>query len=164
MEGFAMTQHQDIPIISERFIEAVAALGAVNSLATIRWYRTRLKTFLSWMKANQSIAFDDAAFNAFVLHLKQRVADETLSRDSLPGFYRVLRRFGKWLQAEGYLSKDPARALKTPRPKNHRTPKALSDNEVEKMLAASEGMPREAAMVRCLHCSGARVDELLQLR
>jgi integrase/recombinase XerD len=160
-----MTQHQDIPALSQYFIEVVAASGDVNSLSTVRWYRTRLKTFLSWTQANPHVVLDDSAFNAFALHLKQRVADKTLSRDSLPGFYRVLRRFGKWLHAEGYVSRDPARALKAPRPnKKNRLPKALSDDEIEKLLAATEGMPREAAMVRCLHRSGARVGELLQLR
>ena len=155
-----MSQHQDIPALSQYFIEVVAASGDVNSLSTVRWYRTRLKTFLSWMQANHHVVLDDSAFNAFALHLKQRVADKTLSRDSLPGFYRVLRRFGKWLHAEGYASKDPARALKVPRPnRKNRLPKALSDDEIEKLLAASEGMPREAAMARCLHRSGARAGE-----
>ncbi len=118
----------------------MAASGTVNSLTTVRWYRTRLKTFLSWMEANWRIALDDAAFNAFVLNLKRRVAEGTLSPDSLPGFYRVLRRFGRWLEAEGYVPKNPARALKAPRPKNRRAPKALSDDEVERMLAASPNL------------------------
>ena len=159
-----MTQQQDVSAISQRFVEVVGASGEVNSFATIKWYETRLKTFLSWMQANQRTTLDDAAFNAFALHLKQRVANKTLSKDSLPGFYRVLRRFGRWLQSEGYAPKDPARALKMPHRRTRAIPKSLSDDEIEKLMEVSQGMPREAAMVRCLRRSGARAEELLQLR
>jgi site-specific recombinase XerD len=159
-----MSQDQEVSTIAQRFVGAVAASGDVTVQSTVEWYKTRLKSFLTWARDNQRAALEDTTFNAFVVHLKQRVKVKSLSEHSLPGFYRVLRRFGEWLQAEGYVQADPARALKMPRPDNNQPPRSLTDEEVEKLLAASKVKPREAAMVRCLLHSGARAEELIQLR
>ncbi len=146
--------------IAQKFLNVVAASGEVNSLSTVDWYRKRLKTFLAW--ADGGDILDAGMFNAFVLHLKERMEKGTLSPATINGYYRILRRFGKWLYNEGITERNPARALTKPK-RAKLPPKALTDDEVSKMIEAARGKPRETAIVFCLLRTGARAEELLQL-
>ena len=75
----------------------------------------------------------------------------------------ALRIFFRWLCARGYLPRDPADGLVTPKPDRH-LPQTLTAEEVEHLLASIEPAGpldlRDLAMLEMLYASGLRVSEL----
>ncbi len=89
-----------------------------------------------------------------------------LSARSLSRLVSALRSFYRFLVLDGYLKKNPAAGLKTPRPWVI-LPKFLTVAEVEKLLSQPDtGKPqgcRDRAMLELLYASGLRVSELANL-
>ncbi len=79
----------------------------------------------------------------------------------------AIRQFHRFLAAEGIRPDDPTELLESPRlPAN--LPRALSEAEVDSLIAAAEGLPGRrgpvaAAVVELLYCSGLRASELVSL-
>ena len=79
----------------------------------------------------------------------------------------AIKSFFHFLVAEGELKDDPTIALDSPKVKK-RLPKAISPEEIEKILAApvEENVPksqRDTALLEMLYASGMRVTELVSL-
>ncbi len=79
----------------------------------------------------------------------------------------TLRRFYQYLLARGALSEDPTEGIEGPR-LGVSLPKSLSEEDVERLLAApGDGTPearRDRAMLEVLYATGLRVSELVALR
>ncbi len=79
----------------------------------------------------------------------------------------ALRRFYRYLLAEGILSEDPTEGIEGPR-LGINLPTTLSEDEVERLLAApGDATPearRDRAMLEVLYATGLRVSELVTLR
>ena len=78
----------------------------------------------------------------------------------------ALRGFYKFRLREGYAKRDPTANLVSPR-HAQRLPRALSGQEVDKLLAAPRGDDphalRDRAMLELMYASGLRVSELISL-
>jgi integrase/recombinase XerD len=74
-----------------------------------------------------------------------------------------LRIFFRWLCARGYLPRDPAEGLVTPKP-DASLPGTLTKEEMERLLASIDPVTpldlRDVAMLELLYASGLRVSEL----
>ena len=147
----------DVQTCKQLFLDSVAA-GRAESPRTFLWYRRRLGRFLDWaVEHHPQHPLSKRAFNGFVAHLKQRVSSATLR-----GYVIILRRFGRWLVAEGIATSNPAEDLSAPRGAN-RVPKGISPQEVGALLNAARN-PRDRAMILMLRETGARANELMGLR
>lgn len=151
-----MTQADD-RVSRQAFLDVVAA-GAVGSDETLRWYRQLLGQFWQWADREYPDApLTGAAFNGFIAFLKR----EERSRATLRGYAVVLRRYGRWLLAEGLTDKDPARNVAYP-PKMQRRPKGVAPGDFEKLLGQASTL-RDKALLLLLWETGARADELIGL-
>lgn len=76
----------------------------------------------------------------------------------------TLRSFHKWLQRFGAITQNPMTLIRTPR-QSKRLPKAISVNDVERLLAAPDSNTplgsRDRAMLETLYSTGIRVSELV---
>ncbi|WP_137126252.1 tyrosine recombinase [Roseomonas sp. HF4] len=148
----------------EAFLEMLAAeRGAARN--TLAAYGADLSDFAAFAAA-QGVA--------------AHAADAGLLRDWLAGLaaagfaartqarrLSAIRQFHRFLAAEGIRPDDPTELLDSPRlPAS--LPRALTEEEVERLIAAAAGLPGKrgavaAAAVELLYCSGLRASELVAL-
>jgi integrase/recombinase XerD len=133
---------------------------------TVSAYRGDLIRFGEWLDRRQGadlVTADAAAIAAYMrwLHAEER-SPRSVQRAlaSMHGFYRDLVEAGERRE-------DPVENLEAPRPLA-RLPKVLSEEEVERLLAAPDlstpaGL-RDKAMIELLYATGLRVSELVGLR
>ena len=99
---------------------------------------------------------------AFLTHLgEQQYSAATMARK-----IATLRSFYKWAERRGVADTNPMTLIRTPR-QGKRLPKAISIEQVEKLLSAPDenevlGM-RDRAMLETLYSTGIRVSELVAL-
>lgn len=150
------------PII-DRFLDA---LWLEKGLAdnTRDAYSSDLALFNGWL-AEQGVPLIDAGRDVILDHLAWRLASGYKAR-STARFLSGLRGFYRYLLREGVITVDPT--LRVDLPKLGRPlPKALSETDVEALLAAPDvGDPlglRDRAMLEVLYACGLRVSELVGL-
>lgn len=133
---------------------------------TIRSYATDLSSLATWLEEAgyaDICALTTAQLNDWLLaRLDEGVKSRTLARNIVS-----IRRFFRFLYAEGHIRHDPAEILEVPAVKAG-LPKTLSEDDVDALLAAPdtatpEGL-RDAAMVELLYATGLRVSELVNLK
>jgi integrase/recombinase XerC len=99
----------------------------------------------------------------FLTHL----GDQQYSAATMARKIATLRSFYKWAERRGYASANPMTAIRTPR-QAKRLPKAITIDQVEKLLAApGDGdvlSRRDRAMLETLYSTGIRVSELVGLQ
>lgn len=131
---------------------------------TISAYRRDLRTYVAWLRATGRTLTEvtEADLNDYVHVLRARdLAPASVARSLVP--VRSLHRF---LAEEGRVASDPGAHLEVPRvPRG--LPKALSEAEVARLLAAPVGegpvVLRDRAMLEVLYGTGVRVSELVGL-
>lgn len=161
---------------TDRFIEGFLEMMAAErgaALNTLHAYGRDLAGFETFLKTRGEnvLGADREAVRAYFddLMAHQR-APSTAAR-----VLSALRQFFRYLHAEGYRPDDPCIHIDAPR-LGRPLPKVLSENEVERLLAAARarleaaGTPRAAAMARrlvalleVLYATGLRVSELVGL-
>jgi len=148
----------------ESFLEMLAAeRGAAPN--TIEAYRRDLNDFSAFLAGRGGVpeAADAAGVRAYLAALSRaRRAPRTVARR-----LSALRQFYRFLVGEGVRADDPTAAVDSPR-QGSTFPKLLSEQEVERLLAAAharEGVAglRLAALVELLYATGLRVSELVSL-
>ncbi|HEB98852.1 MAG TPA: site-specific tyrosine recombinase XerD, partial [Thiotrichales bacterium] len=152
---------------SEALIEAfVDALWMEHGLSenTLAAYRSDLSAFARWLgKRRRSLL--DAGEGDIQKYLSERLGQGFKARSSAR-LGSSLRRFYRYQVREGRLQEDPTARLDSPR-LGRPLPKALSETEVERLLAAPDtGTPlglRDRAMLEVLYATGLRVSELVGL-
>ena len=133
---------------------------------TVSAYRSDLVRLGEWLERQQGkdlVTADPAAIAAHLRWLHGReISPRSVSRAmaAMHGFYRDLVEAGE-------LRSDPVENLEAPR-LFRRLPKVLSEEEVERLLAAPDvatpaGL-RDRAMLELLDATGLRVSELVGLR
>ncbi|MWB99888.1 site-specific tyrosine recombinase XerD [Agromyces seonyuensis] len=110
---------------------------------------------------------DEAAIAAFSRHLSAPPPlGEGLAATSVARILSAVRGLHRFLAAEGSLALDPAHAVKPPKPPS-RLPKAIPIEDVERLLAATDGEApdriRDQALLELLYATGARVSEAVAL-
>lgn len=148
----------------ESFLEMLAAeRGAARN--TLAAYRADLDDFAAFA-ARRGVAVhgaDAAALRAWL----QGLAASGLAARTQARRLSAIRQFHRFLAREGIRADDPTELLDSPRlPAS--LPKALTEAEMEALIAAAAGLPGgrgvlAAAAVELLYCSGLRASELVSL-
>lgn len=109
-------------------------------------------------------ALTPEALRAYVVSLRER--EKPLSAASTARVISSIRGFTRFLVEEEILVRDPAEALIAPK-QAKRLPKALSHEQVETLLTATDGddpvRMRDKALLELLYATGARVSEAVSL-
>ena len=144
------------------------------SAHTVAAYRRDLDGYLAWLGAN---GIDDAG--AVTPDVVTRFVADAAASDpppaatSLARLQSSLRGFHRFLAREGLADADPTQRLRPPKTPR-RLPKALTIDQVERLLGASGPTPgdaaptdlaglRDRALLELLYATGARVSEIVQL-
>lgn len=144
----------------EEFITSLKAEKDVSA-HTIRAYSNDLKEFHSFSdKKPEDI--DNLEIRSFLASLHYR----KLKKSSISRKLATIRSFYKYLHKEGYVKKNPAKLVSSPRlPKQ--LPKFLTIDETFSLMNAPEGdtfkATRDKSVIELLYSSGLRVSELTSL-
>src|SRR5688572_9530561 len=109
-------------------------------------------------------ALEPATLAAYIRGLRER--PEPLAASSIARTISSVRGFTRFLVDEGLLATDPAVDLVAPK-QPARLPKALTIEQVEQLIAATDGDEpsdlRDKALVELLYATGARISEAVAL-
>ncbi|ADG88206.1 tyrosine recombinase XerD [Thermobispora bispora] len=141
------------------------------SANTVASYRRDLRRYLDHLKARglrtlAEVREDDVA--AFLTALREGDADHpALVASSAARAFSAVRGLHRFALREGLTRHDPAHAIRPPR-QLRRLPKAISVEEVERLIAACgpDGSPltlRNRALLELLYGTGARISEAVGL-
>ena len=158
-------------LISEALDNFLASKDGVDKPVTVKWYRKRLRSLVEvyghlditevepehldrWRAslANRKTRYDDHP-------TRPSVNTRGLSIYTLHGYVRAVRTFFRFCLRRRYIDRNPAEGLKLPRlPKQ--PPKHIADADINLLLLAAEGKPRDYALVIVLASTGCRVGGL----
>ena len=139
---------------------------AKNTLAA---YRSDLALFAGWLthQGGTLEAVDGQRIKYYLAYFHHRPPVQQPKPASQRRLHAALRRFYRFLLAQGRIAHDPLLNIEQP-PMPQRFPKTLSEGDVEQLLAAPDterpiGL-RDRAMLELLYASGLRVSELVGLK
>jgi integrase/recombinase XerD len=147
----------------DQFIDTIWAEKGLSRL-TLDAYQQDLKLFARWLERQQLGLLDasQALILEYLAHrLEQKSAARTNARllSTLKQFYRFQLRIGQ-------RQDNPTALISAPK-LNRQLPHSLSENELERLLAAadtdSEYGLRDRCMLELMYASGLRVSELVTL-
>jgi site-specific recombinase XerD len=135
-----------------------------KSPSTLRIYRAGVKAYLTWCAENgQPAILDRNLLASFTADLLDRGAELATAQAR----HLAVRRFGRWLHAEGELAEDPLAGMRPPKLDTKVIP-VLSDDELRRLVKACEGRTlrdrRDEAIIRLMLESGLRAGEVVALR
>jgi integrase/recombinase XerD len=148
----------------EAFLEMLAAERGA-ALNTVEAYGRDLEDYETFL-ARSSEGPQEAGVESIRRYVA-RLAKRSLAPRTVQRRLSALRQFHRFLVAEGLRTDDPTQLIEGPR-QGRPLPKILSEEEVERLLAAAhakEGVAglRLAAMLELIYASGLRVSELVAL-
>jgi integrase/recombinase XerD len=144
---------------------------AANTLASYRRDLRRYDAYLSSTGIDSLGRVTEAVIGDFLMRLREGDADHPpLTASSAGRTVVAVRGFHKFCLREGLTEIDPASAVKPPTPPQ-RLPKALTVDEVTRILKAAAGAEaepavlatRDAALLEFLYGTGARISEAVGL-
>lgn len=152
-----------LPLPMEEYLSwlAVERGRSANTLAAYRRDLGRYETFLR-AKARSVASVDEAVVLAYVAHLQaQSLAPASVRRATV-----TVRSLHRFLADEGTTTSDPTVDLAVPKAPDS-LPKALSEEEIGRLLAAAVGITapdyRDRAILELLYGTGMRISELCGL-
>jgi integrase/recombinase XerD len=141
---------------------------ATNSLASYRRDLRRYAAFLDNRGIREPSAIGEGDVSAFLRSLREGDAEHrSVGASSAARAVVAVRGLHRFLHREGLSTMDPAAAVKPPTPPR-RLPKAISLDQVEKLLeaATADGAAlalRDRALLEVLYGTGARISEAVGL-
>ncbi|WP_133985508.1 site-specific tyrosine recombinase XerD [Kribbella voronezhensis] len=144
---------------------------AANTLASYRRDLRRYGEYLGGAGIDSLGRITEAVIGDFLMRLREGDADHPpLTASSAGRTVVAVRGFHKFCLREGLTAVDPAAAVKPPTPPQ-RLPKALTVDEVTRILSAAAGAEaepavlatRDAALLEFLYGTGARISEAVGL-
>jgi integrase/recombinase XerD len=142
---------------------------AANTLLAYRRDLDRYAAFLRRRGVTDPRSVGEDAVVAYVEHLKSARDEDGRPRFAPSSIARALvsvRSFHRFCVEEGFLSVDPSEEVGAPRVPQG-IPKALTEGEVESLLAAVAGddprVLRDRAILETLYAAGVRISELVGL-
>jgi len=147
-----------------QFLDMLAAeRGAARN--TIDSYGRDLADFAGFC-ARRNQAPEEAGREAVAAYLK-RLSGAGMAPSTQARRLSALRQFFRFLQAERLRDDDPTSTVDAPK-SGRRLPKYLSEDEVDRLLAAAKERPgldgsRAVALLEVLYATGLRVTELVGL-
>ena len=152
-----------LPLPMEEYLSwlAVERGRSANTLAAYRRDLGRYETFLR-STARSVAGVDEAIVLGYVAHLRaQSLAPASVRRATV-----TVRSFHRFLADEGTTTRDPTVDLAVPKAPDA-LPKALSEEEIGRLLAAAVGITapdyRDRAILELLYGTGMRISELCGL-
>lgn len=135
-----------------------------KSPATLRIYTAGVRAYLAWCADNaQPAVLDRVLVAAFTADLLDQGAEPATAKAR----HLAVRRFARWLAAEGELPADPLAGMRPPKLDAKVIP-VLTDDQLRRLLRACEGRSlrdrRDEALVRLMFESGLRAGEVVALR
>jgi integrase/recombinase XerD len=134
---------------------------------TVAAYRRDLDGYVSWL-AEQGVVDSAAVTPELVAGFaaERAAAEPPVAASSLARLQSSVRGLHRFLAREGIEAADPSTRLRPPK-QAQRLPKALTIDQVERLLDAPErdtvtGV-RDRALLELLYATGARVSEVVQL-
>jgi integrase len=154
--------HPDLADLAESWLVHLRAER--KSPATLRIYRAGVKAYLAWCEqSGQPAILDRNLVAAFTADLLDQGAEPATAQAR----HLAVRRFSKWLAAEGELPADPLDGMRPPKLDAKLVP-VLDDDQLRALLRACEGRTlrdrRDEAVVRLLVETGLRAGECAALR
>jgi site-specific recombinase XerD len=135
------------------------------STRTVESYRGDLVQHLACLTEHGCPALEEVGTELLRTDLA-RLHEAGRSRSSQQRYRSSLRGFYRFMTREGWIKKDPSVDLEGPRT-SRRLPRALTRDEVARLLAASRGDSpldsRDLAMIEVAYGAGLRVSELVGL-
>ncbi len=135
------------------------------SRATLSAYRSDLVLLERFLRTSGRQSLADATREDLLAYFERRRAERVKSRTAAR-LLSTLRRFYRYLAREGRIETDPTALIDSPKLARP-LPKTLSENEVERLLAAPRATTplglRDRAMIEFLYATGLRVSELVGL-
>lgn len=148
----------DLPRQLDRYLRHVA-IEKGRSPHTVAAYRRDLEPLIA-----AGTRWEAADLAAYVRGLRER--PHPLAASSIARTISSIRGFAGFLVDEGVLDSDPATELVAPK-QPVRLPKALTVEQVEQLLAATDGDEpaalRDKALLELLYATGARISEAVAL-
>ena len=145
------------------FLEAVRVEDGL-SRGSVAAYRADLLLFLTWLAPRSLAALEPEQVVGWLGALRADGARET----TVARKFSALRRFVRFLVAEGRLARDATALFDAPRlPKP--LPKALTQDEIARLLACEHAQgdelrgARDRALLETLYACGGRVSEVVGL-
>ncbi|TQJ32428.1 site-specific tyrosine recombinase XerD [Microbacterium sp. SLBN-146] len=141
---------------------------------TLDAYRRDLATYTAWLEERGVVDSGDVTADLVVTFASDRAsADPPAAASSLARLQSSVRGLHRYLVREGIEPDDPTGRLRPPK-LPQRLPKALTVDQVIKLLDAAGPAPEDAApgdliglrdraLVELLYATGARVSEVIQL-
>ena len=160
-DGTAMASPSDVALIDDFLDTLLTESGLVTH--TLEGYRRDLEVFARYLRARGLQGARRLDITGFL------AAEVMAGRRPRTGARRLsaLRRFYRYLLAQGAISEDPTEGVEGPR-LGISLPRSLSEEEVERLLAApgdrTPEAQRDRAMLEVLYATGLRVSELVALR
>lgn len=154
---------------------AVATLADGRSLATVADYRQKLGYLLAFLGDRDVTAVTVHDLRRYVADMRGRgvlyighayksPSAGGLAPATLATRIRAVKRLFNWLASEGAIEDNPARRLQLPKPPRGRQPKAISESDLRRMIAAARADARDLALVFFLADTGCRRGGLVGLR
>ena len=148
----------------DRYLRHVA-IERGRSANTVAAYSRDLNGLLAALGGDASVdALEPSTLAAYIRGLRER--PEPLAASSIARTISSVRGFTRFLVDEGLLATDPAVDLVAPK-QPARLPKALTIEQVEQLIAATDGDEpadlRDKALVELLYATGARISEAVSL-
>jgi integrase/recombinase XerD len=138
---------------------------SVNTLHAYRRDLTAYSAFLAERGVDGPEGVTEADVSAFALSLRTR-DERPLTASSMARMLSSVRGFHRFLLDEQLVATDVAAQLKPPK-LTMRLPKAISIEQIEQVLAATDGDDlqalRDKALLELLYATGARVSEAVAL-
>jgi len=153
---------QATPLIAQFVDSAWAELGLSRN--TVAAYRSDLSLFARWLHGDGE-TLEAVSRERIYAYLSLRLREGYRARSNAR-LLSCLRHFYRWMLRRGRIASDPSALIEMPKlPRS--LPKALSESEVEALLAAPqlstpEGQ-RDKAMLELLYATGLRVSDLVGL-
>ena len=160
-----MKKEANLPDASvERFLDASWAERGLsdNSLSSYRHDLQHLRDVLAERNISLQAAKREDLLAVLASEIQLGKSPRTVSR-----YLSAYRQFYRWLLREGQIHSDPVALIESPKT-GRGLPKALSEQQVEALLAAPDtgtalGL-RDLAMLELMYATGLRVSELVDLQ
>ncbi|MFZ9937806.1 MAG: tyrosine-type recombinase/integrase [Luteolibacter sp.] len=163
--------HHGIAAHAEAFLAYLAARA--YSQASIDAHRWALRQFTAWTATrgmHVPAAFTRAdleAYQLFLHHYRSPRGGKPLVTNTQLARLGCVRRFFAWLCRTGSIPANPAADLDLPRKQARRLPKALDENEIQRLLAIPNPADpfglRDRAILELFYATGIRRSEMAHL-
>lgn len=150
----------------ERFLRHVAIERGLSE-HSVAAYRRDLTRYVRWLAdAGRTKLGDVTATDAQDFLASLRAGEQPLAASSVARMVSTVRSFHRFLLDEEAVAENVAAELRAPKQPS-RLPKAITVDEVERLLAAARGETtvalRDSALLELLYATGARISELVNL-